>query len=351
MAEAVEAVGRSPLLESVRLALRVRRYSERTVVSYVGWVRKYVVFHGRRHPRELGAGEVARFLEHLAVEGAVSASTQNQALAALLFLYEAVLGLELGALGLVAHAKRPARVPMVLSRMEVRSVLSRLQGVWWLMGSLLYGSGLRLSECVGLRVRDVDFARPQLTVRSGQDQKDRAVPLPVGLITPLQSHLVKVRALHADDLARGLGRVALPDALAVTCPNAAREWPWQWVFPASRHRADGTDMRRHHVHETAVQRAVRAAVLASGLNKASCQTLRHSFATHLLEAGCDVRTIQALLGHHDLRTTRLYTHVLQRGPLGVRSPFDAIELASAGLPGVEPSEDHEANGDDEPLSE
>jgi integron integrase len=335
MAGEVDAVGRSPLLESVRLALRVRHYSERTVVSYVRWVRQYVVFHGRRHPRELGAGGVVRFLEHLAVKGSVSASTQNQALAALLFLYGVVLGVEVGALGMVARAKRPEKVPVVLSREEVGSVLARLQGVWWLMGSLLYGSGMRLSECVRLRVRDVDFAGPRLLVRRGKGQKDRAVLLPTGLIAPLQSHLAEVRALHAADLARGLGMVALPGALTVKYPKAAGEWPWQWVFPASRHHVEKRTgaRRRHHVHETALQRAMRAAVLAAGLNKAaSCHTLRHSFATHLLEAGYDVRTIQHLLGHHDLRTTMVYTHVLQRGPFGVQSPLDRLGsvMASGG---------------------
>ena len=353
-------MGRSPLLESVRVALRVRHYSERTVVSYVRWVRQYVVFHGRRHPREVGADGVVRFLEHLAVAGSVSASTQNQALAALLFLDGGVLGGVVGAWGGVARAKRPARVPVVLSRAEVGLVLAGLRGVWWLMGALLYGSGMRLSECVGLRVRDLDFAAAQVLVRRGKGQKDRAVLLPTGLIAPLQSHLVKVRTMHAGDLARGLGAVALPEALAVKYPNAAREWPWQWVFPASRHHVEERTgaRRRHHVHETALQRAMRAAVLASGLNKAaSCHTLRHSFATHLLEAGYDVRTIQHLLGHHDLRTTMIYTHVLQRGPFGVQSPLDRLDGvrvpggsglgggARAGSPSVDPEDD------DAPLSE
>jgi integron integrase len=320
------------LLESVRLALAVRHYSERTVEAYVGWVRRFVVFHGRQHPRLLGAREVERFLGHLAVDESVSSSTQNQALAALVFLYKVflykeVLQKELEPLGELARAKRPVRMPVVMTREEVRLVLSHMTGVWSLMGSLMYGSGLRLSECISLRVRDVDLGGPQLLVRRGKGQRDRATLLPRGLIAPLTEHLRVVKARHERDVADGGGFVQLPDALRVKYPKAAREWPWQWVFPATRQHLDSStgERHRHHLHETALQRAVRAAVLWSGLSKAvSCHTFRHSFATHLLEAGYDVRTIQRLLGHRDLRTTMIYTHVLQRGPYGVRSPLDAV---------------------------
>jgi integron integrase len=271
-------------------------------------------------------------LGHLAVDESVSSSTQNQALAALVFLYKVflykeVLQKELEPLGELARAKRPVRMPVVMTREEVRLVLSHMTGVWSLMGSLMYGSGLRLSECISLRVRDVDLGGPQLLVRRGKGQRDRATLLPRGLIAPLTEHLRVVKARHERDVADGGGFVQLPDALRVKYPKAAREWPWQWVFPATRQHLDSStgERHRHHLHETALQRAVRAAVLWSGLSKAvSCHTFRHSFATHLLEAGYDVRTIQRLLGHRDLRTTMIYTHVLQRGPYGVRSPLDAV---------------------------
>ena len=315
----------SPLLQSVRDALLLRHYSARTIEAYIAWVRRFVVFHGRRHPQSLGANEVAVFLSDLASRGHVSASTQNQALAALLFLYAEVLQRPLGSLGEVVHAKRPTRLPVVMTRPEVDAVLTRLDGVWRLMASLLYGSGLRLLECAGLRVKDVDFGGGQLLVRRGKGQKDRATLLPSSLVQQLEAHLAMVRARHELDLREGAGHVELPGALLAKYPNASREWPWQWVFPATRRYIDPVtgEHRRHHLHETALQRAVRSAAVAAGISKpVSCHTFRHTFATHLLEAGYDIRTIQKLLGHQDLRTTMIYTHVLSRGPLGVKSPLD-----------------------------
>ena len=315
----------SPLLQSVRDALLLRHYSARTIEAYIAWVRRFVVFHGRRHPQSLGANEVAVFLSDLASRGHVSASTQNQALAALLFLYAEVLQRPLGSLGEVVHAKRPTRLPVVMTRPEVDAVLTRLDGVWRLMASLLYGSGLRLLECAELRVKDVDFGGGQLLVRRGKGQKDRATLLPRSLVQPLEAHLAMVRARHELDLREGAGHVELPGALLAKYPNASREWRWQWVFPATRRYIDPVtgEHRRHHLHETALQRAVRSAAVAAGISKpVSCHTFRHSFATHRLEAGYDIRTIQKLLGHQDLRTTMIYTHVLSRGPLGVKSPLD-----------------------------
>jgi integron integrase len=315
------------LLDQVADALRVRHYSPKTVDAYVHWVRRFILFNERRHPAELGKDEVARFLSHLAIGAKVSASTQNQALSALLFLYAEVLGSELGWMEDVVRAKRPARLPVVMSRLEVNAVLAGLSGSTRLMASLLYGSGLRLVECVTLRVKDVDFGAGQLTVRRGKGQRDRAALLPQSLVEPLTRHLAAVRRQHEVDVARGAGFVELPNALSTKYPNAPREWPWQWVFPATRtyvHPETG-ERRRHHLHETVLQRAVREAARAAGLSKpVSCHTFRHSFATHLLEAGYDIRTIQKLLGHRDVRTTMIYTHVLSRGPLGVKRPLDAL---------------------------
>jgi integron integrase len=273
----------------------------------------------------MGETEIAAFLSDLATRGQVSASTQNQALAAVLFLYQRVLGRELDWLGGVIHAKRPERLPVVLSRDEVAALLARMQGVTALMASLLYGSGLRVLECATLRVKDLDFDRHELVVRDGKGRKDRVTILPARIESRLRSHLARVRTQHARDLARGLGAVALPDALDRKYPSAPREWPWQWVFPASRHYVDRAtgEKRRHHLHETVLQRAVKAATRAARIAKpATAHTLRHSFATHLLEDGYDIRTIQELLGHQDVRTTMIYTHVLNRGPRGVRSPID-----------------------------
>jgi integron integrase len=322
------ATSRAPkLLDALRLALRTRHYSERTVDAYVGWCRRFIVHCGRRHPRELGPDDVRRFVSALAVEHAVSASTQNQALAAIAFLYRDLLGTPLGTVEGVLRAKRPVRVPTVLTRDEVRAVLSHLDGVPKLVALLLYGAGLRLLEALSLRVKDVDVARGELVVRAGKGNKDRVTVLPAVASEPLVAHLLVVRDRHERDLARGLGRVALPGALEHKSPGLGRDWGWQWVFPATQHYVDAHtgERRRHHLHESAVQRSVRLAVLRSGVAKrATCHTFRHSFATHLLEDGYDIRTVQELLGHKDVSTTMIYTHVLNRGGHGVRSPLDRL---------------------------
>lgn len=320
------------LLARVRAAAAVRHYSPRTGDAYAWWVRRFVRFHGGRHPAALGAPGVEAFLSDLATTHRVSASTQNQALAALLFLYGPVLGLPLPRLGEVTRAKRPRRLPTVLTRAEVQAVLAVLAErsppgapPYGLVGTLLYGAGLRLMEALRLRVKDVDAARGELLVRAGKGGKDRVTVLPEVAATPLAAHLARVRTLHARDLAGGGGRVALPGALGRKYPNAAGEWGWQWVFPATSRYVEPTTgaPTRHHVHESAVQRAVRDAAVRAGLAKrVTCHTFRHSFATHLLEAGYDIRTVQELLGHTDVRTTMIYTHVLNRGGRGVVSPAD-----------------------------
>jgi integron integrase len=313
------------LLDRVREAIRTRHYSPRTERTYVGWIRRFILFHGKRHPRDMGESEVVAFLSSLATTGGVSASTQNQALSALVFLYSEVLGERLDWLNGIVRAKRPVRIPVVLSRDEVRALLSQLEGTVWLMASLMYGSGLRLLECVELRVKDVDLDLREIRVRDGKGRKDRVTMLASTLVDPLKGQLTRVRALHDRDLADGCGWVALPDALARKYPNAGREWGWQWMFPATRHYVDRYtgQRRRHHLHESVPQRLVRAAVVRAGLTKpASCHTLRHSFATHLLETGHDIRTIQELLGHRDVSTTMIYTHVLNLGGRGVRSLLD-----------------------------
>ncbi len=309
-------------------ALRAKQYSLRTERAYVDWARRYILFHGKRHPSELGPLHVNRFLTHLAVEAKVAASTQNQALSALLFLYGEVLRMPLPREDGLVRAKKPRRIPTVLTREEVHRVLSRLDGPQKIAATLLYGAGLRLLEVLRLRVKDVDFGLGQLVIRDGKGQKDRVTMLPDAARGALALHLSEVRRLHARDLAEGFGRAWLPDAFARKDPGAATLWGWQWVFPAaslSRDPRSGA-LRRHHLNETVLQRAVHNAVVAAGLTKpASCHTLRHSFATHLLEDGYDIRTIQELLGHSDVSTTMIYTHVLNKsGGRGVRSPLDRM---------------------------
>jgi integron integrase len=315
------------LLDQVRQAIRARHYSRRTEDVYVMWIKRYIFFHGVRHPAEMGEPEINAFLTHLAVKEHVSASTQNQALAALLFLYRHVLSREVGDLGQVVRARKPTRLPVVLTREEVKAVLSHLQGDKWLMGSLMYGAGLRLMECLRLRVQDIDFARNEILVRDGKGGKDRITMLPGSLKIPLQEHLKKVKAIHERDLSDGWGRVRMPDAMDRKYPNAPADWRWQWVFPQENRWTNPQTKQqgRHYIDESLVQRAVREAVAKAGLTKrATCHTFRHSFATHLLENGYDIRTVQELLGHSDVKTTMIYTHVLNRGPAGVRSPVDEI---------------------------
>jgi len=315
------------LLDRVREANRLRHGSRSTEKSYVGWIRRYILFHGKRHPAEMGAPEVTRFLSSLAVEGRVAASTQNQALSALLFLYRHVLHQDLPWLEDVVRAKRPKHLPVVLTRDEVRAVILELHGTPRLMATLLYGSGLRLLECCRLRVQDVDFAMNQIVVRDAKGAKDRVTILPTVAKGALTEHLQGVKRQHETDLARGAGWVELPWALDRKYPNAGREWPWQWVFPATRFYVDRATgrRRRHHLHETVLQRAVLEAVRRVRLTeRATPHTFRHSFATHLLEDGRDIRTVQELLGHDDVSTTQIYTHVLNRGPSGVTSPADRV---------------------------
>jgi integron integrase len=316
------------LLNRLREALRARKYSQRTEQSYVMWVKRFIRFHNLRHPSDMAEPEINTFLTHLAVERKVSASTQNQALSALLFLYRHVLDKEIDELGEVIRARRPRRLPVVMTRDEVRAVLRRLSGEKWLVAALLYGSGLRLLECLRSRVQDFDFMTSQITVRDGKGNQDRVTMLPTSLHEPLRVHLDEVREIHAQDIRDGFGRVAMPYALAQKYPNAASDWRWQWVFPQQRRWRDlqTGHQGRHHMDASIIQRAVKEAVRQAGLTKrATCHTFRHSFATHLLEDGYDIRTIQELLGHRDVKSTMIYTHVLNRGPTGVRSPIDWID--------------------------
>jgi integron integrase len=307
--------------------MRLRHYSIRTEDAYVQWIRRFIRFSGGRHPREMGSEEIIAFLSHLAIEGKVAAATQNQALNAISFLYRRVLDRELGDLGSMVRAKKRRHLPVVLTRSEVIELLSRLDGVHRLAAGLMYGAGLRLMETVRLRVKDLDLERRELVIRNGKGGRDRVTVLPARLVGPMRGQLVHARALHRADLAEGFGSVFLPDALARKYRGADREWPWQYAFPAAARSRDPRSgaMRRHHLGEGAVQRAVKRAAREAGLVKrASCHSLRHSFATHLLESGYDIRTVQQLLGHRSVTTTMVYTHVLNRGGLAVQSPLDQV---------------------------
>ncbi|WP_374012729.1 integron integrase [Pseudoxanthomonas koreensis] len=314
------------LFDEVRRKLRVHHYSLRTERAYLGWIRRFILANGRRHPREMGGREVEHFLSQLAVQGKVAASTQNQALSALLFLYRQVLGMELPWMEDVIRAKRPARLPVVLSQGQVQALLACMEGRTALVARLLYGTGMRLMEGLRLRVKDVDFARNEILVRNGKGGRDRRTLLPASLVAPLQDEVQRARILHGGDLQAGFGAVWLPHALARKYPNAPTEFGWQYVFPALRLAVDPLDgtTRRHHLDDATLSRAIRSARLRAGIDKpVSAHTLRHSFATHLLEAGYDIRTIQELLGHKDVATTQIYTHVLNRGGRGVLSPLDS----------------------------
>jgi len=319
--------GRPKLLDRLREAIRSRHYSRRTEQTYCSWVKRFIYFHNLRHPEEMAEPEINAFLTHLAVKERVSASTQNQALSALLFLYRHVLEREIGDLGEVIRARKPKRIPVVMTHEEVKAVLDQLTGDKWLMASLMYGAGLRLMECLRLRVQDIDFSRYEITVRDGKGGKDRITMLPESLAKPLQDHLQKVKVTHEKDLAEGWGRVQMPMALDRKYPNAPTDWHWQWVFPQEKRwkNVKTGEEGRHHLHETILQRAVKDAVRKAGVIKhVGCHTFRHSFAIHLLEAGYDIRTIQELLGHKDVSTTMIYAHVLSKGGRGVRSPIDAL---------------------------
>ncbi|MEO8453087.1 MAG: integron integrase [Gemmatimonadota bacterium] len=325
---------KSLFLQAVRDKARAKRLSPRTERVYSRWIVRFIRYHGSRHPREMGEVEVARFLTWLASERQVSASTQTQALSALLFLFQTVLGRPLARLPEMTWAHPRNRMPVVLTRDEVPSVLGYLRGAHWMVAMLLYGSGLRLLECLSLRVKDLDLARGEIRLRNAKGGVPRVTMIPRVLQGPLEAHLAEVRLRHQRDLTGGVGSVVLPWALGRKYPNAGTEWAWQWVFPAARTylEAETTIRRRHHLHESAVQRAVKAAVRRGGISKpATCHSLRHSFATHLLESGHDIRTIQQLLGHRNVATTMIYTHVLNRGGLGVRSPADLLGGAESGL--------------------
>lgn len=321
----------SRLLDQVRETLRVRHYSLRTEESYVSWIKRFILFHGERHPRELGEHEITEFLTHLATHRKVAASTQNQALSALLFLYKEVLNVDHPWLGDVVRAKRPSRLPVVLSRHDTKRLLNELTGTNWLIANLLYGSGLRLMEAIRLRVKDIDFDYEQIIVRSGKGFKDRTTVLPNAIAKHLQKHLIKIKDQHQHDLEEGFGSVYLPIAIERKYPNSNKEWSWQYVFPSSKRSVDPQTgvIRRHHLSEKNLQRAIKQATRKLGIVKPiSTHTLRHCFATHLLEDGYDIRTIQELLGHKDLKTTMIYTHVMKKGAQCVRSPIDEPETVT-----------------------
>lgn len=318
---------KSPFLEKVRQIMRTQHYAIRTEQSYIDWIRRFILYHGKRHPRDMGEPEVATFLTHLSVNRKVAPGTQAQALNALVFLYRKVLHQPLGELQGIVRAKKKERIPVVLTQSEVADVLSRLEHTHWLVACILYGSGLRLMECIRLRVKDLDLDRLSITVRSGKGDKDRVVTLARELVVPLKRHLESVKTIHERDVAEGYGSVYLPYALERKYPAASTSWGWQYVFPATKRSTDPRSQvtRRHHMDETTVQKAVKIAVRKAGINRpASCHTLRHSFATHLLERGADIRTVQEQLGHADVKTTEIYTHVIGRGGSAVISPLEAI---------------------------
>jgi len=330
MIASLPAANKPKLLDQVRDVMRRRHYSIRTEQVYVDWIKRFIIYHDKRHPKEMAEEEVAAFLTHLARDRNVAPSTQNQALSALLFLYKDVLKQEIGWLEKVERAKKPSRLPVVLTRSEIKRVFAHLHGTPKLMAGLLYGSGLRLMECVRLRVKDIDFELAQITVRDAKGGKDRITMLPLNLAEPLQRHLVRIKAQHEQDLEDGFGRVHLPFAIGRKFPKAAREWAWQYVFPSSRLSIDPRTgkRQRHHMAEGILQSALKRAVDAAGIVKrANCHSLRHSFATHLLTRGYDIRTVQELLGHKDVSTTMIYTHVLNKPGVGVRSPLDHAHSA------------------------
>jgi integron integrase len=315
------------LLDQVRDKIRKKHYSIRTEEAYLDWNRRFILFHNKKHPREMGAPEVERFLSYLAVKKHVSSSTQNQALSAILFLYKEVLEVELPWLKNVTRAKKSERLPVVFSRAEINLIMAHLSGTHWLMAHILYGAGLRLMECVRLRVKDIDFDYQQISVRCGKGKKDRVTMLPQVVKSPLNRHLQKMKIIHDQDLAEGFGDVYLPYALERKYPAANKEWGWQYVFPSRKRSKDprSEKIRRHHVDEKSLQRALKRAIRSAKIMKpGSCHALRHSFATHLLESGYDIRTVQELLGHKDIRTTMIYTHVLNKGGQGVVSPADTL---------------------------
>jgi integron integrase len=315
------------LFDQVCDAIRLRHYSIRTEQAYLNWIKRFILFHNKRHPREMGAAEIQRFLSYLATTQNVSASTQNQALCALVFLYKQVLEVDLPEFDAIVWAKKPKKLPVVFSKVEVKLVLNQLSGTHWVMANLLYGAGLRLIECLRLRVKDVDFDKNQVMVRAGKGERDRVTILPEILKRQLQRHLSQIKKLHETDLKNGFGSVYLPYGLERKYPNASKEWEWQWIFPAVNISTDPRSgaRRRHHLHESVLQKAVRAAIKKAGLTKsAGCHTLRHSFATHLLQDGYDIRTVQELLGHQNVATTMIYTHVINKGGMGVQSPADKL---------------------------
>jgi integron integrase len=315
------------LLTQLSQAMRSRHYSRSTEVTYIQWVKRFIFFHHVRHPQEMAEPEINAFLTHLAVKEHVSASTQNQALCAIIFLYKYVLNRKIGDIGEVIRARQSRHVPAVMTKAEVKAVLDNLSGDKWIIAYLMYGAGLRLMECLRLRVQDLDFNQNQITIRDGKGDKDRMTMFPESVKKTLVEHLSKVKKIHESDIAKGFGRVLMPNALARKYPNASKEWRWQWVFPQNTlwHNVKTGEYGRHHIHESLIQKSVKDAVTKAGLVKrATCHTFRHSFATHLLEDGYDIRTVQELLGHKDLKTTMIYTHVLNKGPSAVKSPADNL---------------------------